>query len=198
MLLVLFTLGNIHGNVFRLFNWWKTLFFISYQMIAYYSVQPPGYLVISIRCSCELLRISQEQRRSCFLNFFSTNNGGTSNKRTFSSVKWPLIDKEVCWNPSSSHPKCRVTSFSCSNCEKASKNKKIFFFEKFVSFRIFVELLKNFFIFYFLSWPRDDESTSKVLLPLKETPSIQKFVSYDGMTGLFTIFGLYFSFYLPA
>ena len=168
-------------------------------MITYLSFQPPGYFVISIRCSCELLRISQEQRRSCFLNFFpGQNNGGTSNKRTISSVKWPLIDEEVCENPSSSHRKCRVTSFSCSECEKASKNEKIFFFEKFVNFRIFVELLKNFFIFYFLSWPRDDESTSKVLLPLKETPSIQKFGSYDGMTGFFTIFGLYFSFYLPA
>ena len=121
-------------------------------MITYLSFQPPGYFVISIRCSCELLRISQEQRRSCFLNFFQgQNNGGTSNKRTISSVKWPLIDEEVCENPSSSHRKCRVTSFSCSECEKASKTEKSFFFEKFVNFRIFVELLKNFFIFYFLT-----------------------------------------------
>ena len=59
--------------------------------------------------------------------------------------------------------------FRAQNVKKHRKMRKSFFFEKFLNFRIFVELLKNFFIFYFLSSPRDDETTSKVLLPLKET-----------------------------
>ena len=166
-------------------------------MITYLSFQPPGYFVNSIRCSCELLRISQEQRRSCSLNFFPQTMAGLLTK-TINSVQWQHIEEEVCENPSSSDRKCRATSFLCSKCENVSKNEKIFFFEKFLNFRIFVELLKNFFIFYFLSSLRDDETTSKVLLPLKETSSIQKFGSYDAMTGEFTIFHFFFHFYLSA
>ena len=87
--------------------------------------------------------------------------------------------------------------FRAQNVKKHRKMRKSFFL-KFLNFRIFVELLKNFFIFYFLSSLRDDETTSKVLLPLKETSSIQKFGNYDAMTGEFTIFHFFFHFYLSA
>ena len=167
-------------------------------MITYLSFQPPGYFVNSIRCSCELLRISQEQRRSCFLNLFPQTMAGLLTKEQLVLYSGHTLRKRYVKTLQIVIVSAGLRHFRAQNVKKHRKMRKSFFFVKFLNFRIFVELLKNFFIFYFLSSLRDDETTSKVLLPLKETSSIQKFGSYDGMTGLFTIFGLYFSFYLPA